>query len=376
MDVSTFEYLCSTLAPSLTRRDTNMRLAVPVQVKVAVAISRLATGNSMQSIADLYKIGISTSQVAVSEFIVAMKSILLKKYIRWPSANIMDKFAQEFQNLHNIPYVVGVVDGSHIPIIAPRLHAANYYNQKGFHSILLQGVVYWKCLFWDYDIGWAGSMHDANLWARTHIGNFCEQGRLAPYVLVGDAAYPCRPWMLAPLKGHKDGLSREEYHWNYVQSSTRMCVERAFGMLKGRWRILLKRVDVHLKNVPDLVSTCLLLHNICIIFGDIFLKNEWLQEATHEVHDRLAMGTTAGATGAERLAVANHALHTLAGIDENSRETLEYLKQECAREFEIAMATGGKTSKELCARRNFIARILWMAKTKAAVAQTFPTSST
>ena len=375
MDVSTFEYLCSTLAPSLTREDTNMRQAVPVQVKVAVAISRLATGNSMQSIADLYKIGLSTSQVAVSEFTAAMKSILLKKFIRWPSATVMDKFAQEFQNLHNIPYVVGAVDGSHIPIIAPRLHAADYYNRKGFHSILLQGVVSSKCLFWDYDIGWAGSLHDANLWARTHIGNFCEQGRLAPYVLVGDAAYPCRPWMLAPFKGHKDGLTREEYHWNYVQSSTRMCVERAFGMLKGRWRILLKRVDVHLKNVPDLVSTCLLLHNICIIFGDSFWKNEWLEEATHEVHDGLAMGTTAGATGAERLAVANHALHTLAGIDENSRETLEYLKQECAKEFEIAMATGGKSSKELCARRNGIARSLWMAKTKAAVAQTFPSSS-
>ena len=329
----------------------------------------------MQSIADLYKIGLSTSQVAVSEFTAAMKSILLKKFKRWPSATVMDKFAQEFQNLHNIPYVVGAVDGSHIPIIAPRLHAADYYNRKGFHSILLQGVVSSKCLFWDYDIGWAGSLHDANLWARTHIGNFCEQGRLAPYVLVGDAAYPCRPWMLAPFKGHKDGLTREEYHWNYVQSSTRMCVERAFGMLKGRWRILLKRVDVHLKNVPDLVSTCLLLHNICIIFGDTFWINEWLQEATHEVHDGLAMGTTAGATGAERLAVANHALHTLAGIDENSRETLEYLKQECAKEFEIAIATGGKSSKELCARRNGIARSLWMAKTKAAVAQTFPSSS-
>ena len=374
MDVSTFEYLCSTLAPCLTTQDTSMRLAVPIQVKVAVSISRLATGNSMQSIADLYKIGLSTSQLAVSQFTAAIKSVLLKKFIRWPSVSVMDKFAQEFQDIHNIPYVVGAVDGSHIPIIAPRLHAADYYNRKGFHSILLQGVVSSKCLFWDFDIGWAGSMHDANLWSKTHIGNYCEAGRLSPYVLVGDAAYPCRPWMLAPFKGHKDGLTREEYHWNYVQSSTRMCVERAFGMLKGRWRILLKRMDVHLKNVPDLVSTCLLHHNICIIFGDDFWKNEWLQEATHEVHDALAMGTAAAATGQERMAVANDALHTLAGIDDSSRETLEYFKQECAREFEIAMSTGGKSTKELCARRNGIARSLWMAKTKATVVQTFPTS--
>ena len=265
MDVSTFEYLCATLALSMHRQDTNMRSVVPVQVKVAVSISRLATGTSMQSIADLYRIGLSTSQLVVLQFTNAVRLILQKKYIRWPSTTTMDKFAREFENIHEIPYVIGAVDGSHIPIVAPRLHATDYYNHKGFHSILLQGVVSSKCLFWDFDIGWVGSMHDANLWGRNAIGQFCEAGKLAPYALVGDAAYAYRPWMLAPFRGHKDGLSREGYNWNFVQSSTCMCIERAIGMLKGRWRILLKMIDVHLKNVPDLVSTCLVLHKICIV---------------------------------------------------------------------------------------------------------------
>ena len=372
MDVSTFEFLCANLAPSMRRQDTNMRLAIPVEVKVAVAISRLATGNSMQSIADLYRIGLSTSQLAVSQFTNAVRTLLLKKYIRWPSTTTMDKFAREFESIHQIPYVVGAVDGSHIPIVAPRLHAADYYNRKGFHSILLQGVVSSKCLFWDFDIGWAGSMHDANLWGRTAIGQFCEAGKLAPYALVGDAAYPCRPWMLAPFRGHKDGLTREEYNWNFVQSSTCMCIERAFGMLKARWRILLKKMDVHLKNVPQLVSTCLVLHNICIILGDNFWKTEWLQEASDEVHNGLSLVTPPGPSSREKVAVASHALHTLAGIEESSRETLEYFKQEAAKEFQVTMATHGKTVKELSARRNGIAKSLWMSKTKSSVAQTFP----
>ena len=371
MDVSTFEYLCTTLAPDLHRQDTRLRLAIPVQVKVAVAISRLATGNSMSCIADLYKIGLSSSQLAVSQFCASIKKNLLRKFINWPSPSIMERYAQEFQDLHQIPFVVGAVDGSHIPIIAPRLHAPDYYNRKGFHSVLLQGVVSAKCLFWDFDIGWAGSMHDANLWGRTAIGQYCEAGKLWPYTLVGDAAYPCRPWMLAPFKGHKDGLSREEYHWNFVQSSTRMCVERAFGMLKGRWRILLKRMDVHLKNVPDMVSTCLVLHNMCIIFGDTFWREEWMREAADEVHNGLAIPNVPGSTMSERMAVANLALHSLAGIDDQSRETLEYIKQEDARVFEISMSTTGKSFKELSARRNSIARSLWMAKTKAAISQTF-----
>ena len=234
MDVSTFEYLCSTLAPSLLKQDTNMRLAIPVEVKVAVAISRLATGNSMQTIADLYRIGMSTSQLVVNQFTGAIKSVFLKKFIRWPSTSTMDQFAREFENLQGIPYVVGAVDGSHIPIVAPRFHAADYYNRKGFYSVLLQGVVSSKCVFWDFDIGWAGSLHDANLWGRTAIGQYCEEGKLSPFALVGDVAYPCRPWMLASYRGHKDGLTREEYYWNFVQSSTRMYIERTFRMLKGR----------------------------------------------------------------------------------------------------------------------------------------------
>jgi hypothetical protein len=193
MDVSSFEFLCTNLAPQLHRQNTNMRTAIPVQIKVAVSVSRLATGNSMQSIADLYKIGLSTAQVAVRQFCSAVKTILLRKFIQWPSIAVMAKYAEDFEGLHGIPYVVGAVDGSHIPVVAPRLHAADYYNRKGFYSVLLQGVVTSKCIFWVFDIGWAGSMHDANLWTRLDIEKFCEAGKLTPYALMGDAAYPCRP---------------------------------------------------------------------------------------------------------------------------------------------------------------------------------------
>ena len=107
MDVSTFEYLCSTLAPDLQRQDTSMHLAIPVQVKTVVSISRLATGNSMQCIADLYRIGLSSSQLAVSQFCSAIKKYLLAKFISWPSPSIMERYAQEFEDLHGIPYVMG-----------------------------------------------------------------------------------------------------------------------------------------------------------------------------------------------------------------------------------------------------------------------------
>lgn len=58
-------------------------------------------------------------------------------------------------------------------------------------------------------------------------------------------------------------------HFNYRQSRARMVVENAFGRLKGRWRCLQKRLDLKLDNVPNVVATCVVLHNICEEFGDI-----------------------------------------------------------------------------------------------------------
>ena len=94
------------------------------------------------------------------------------------------------------------MDDSHIPIVAPRLYAPNYYNRKEF-LVLLLDVVLAKYIFWDFDIGWASSMYDANLWDRTAIGQYREADKLSPYILVGDTAYLCCPWMLAPFKATK-----------------------------------------------------------------------------------------------------------------------------------------------------------------------------
>ena len=53
-----------------------------------------------------------------------------------------------------------------------------------------------------------------------------------------------------------------------------MVIENAFGRLKGRWRCLLKRLDFKLENVPHVVAACVVLHNMCEMFGDHCLE-EW-----------------------------------------------------------------------------------------------------
>ena len=89
----------------------------------------------------------------------------------------------------------------------------------------------------------------------------------------------------------------------------------------------------------------------------------------------LTLRRVPGASIQEKLAVANHALHSLVGIEDKSRETLEHIKQEVARESYITMDTRGKNLKNSLHEDLAFAKSLWMAKTKACIAHTFPMDS-
>jgi hypothetical protein len=65
-------------------------------------------------------------------------------------------------------------------------------------------------------------------------GKKIMKGAFLSYQLIGDATYPMRPWFYSPFKGEKEGLPRAKMHWSFIQSSTQMTMESAFGIL-NRW---------------------------------------------------------------------------------------------------------------------------------------------
>jgi hypothetical protein len=71
-------------------------------------------------------------------------------------------------------------------------------------------------------------------------------------------------------------LSRQEKHFNYRLSRARVVVEHSYGRLKGRWRCLLKRLDVATCDVPKVIAASCVLHNICEIHGDAF-NDQWME---------------------------------------------------------------------------------------------------
>ena len=171
---ATFVYLVNELQPSAEARAlTQYHSSGP-----ACCYCSLETGNQCGVPDDchLFGDGLSSVCVIVHQVCEAIVVLLGPQYIKLPQGEgwqtVVDGFLQRWQ----FPQCVGAMDGSHIPIIAPPVNAKDYYNRKGFHSILLQGVVDHQCRFMDIYIGWPGSLHDAHIFANSNISLKLRQG--------------------------------------------------------------------------------------------------------------------------------------------------------------------------------------------------------
>ena len=63
-------------------------------------------------------------------------------------------------------------------------------------------------------------------------------------------------------------------------SKSHVVFKNVFGQLKAHWRCLLKRMDNH--NVPDFVAACVVLHNVCEMFGDE-CHSEWITQPSEKL---------------------------------------------------------------------------------------------
>ncbi|KAJ8969910.1 hypothetical protein NQ314_001527 [Rhamnusium bicolor] len=144
---------------------------------------------------------------------------------------------QEMQHLRNrfyerfgVPGVIGVIDCTHVAIIRPPnidpLHI--YVNRKTYHTINVQ----------------------------LDEENHC--------FLLGDSGYPlCPPLEEPPIP------DTPADHFHRALLTTRCLIERCNGVLKNRWRSLLKHRTLHYTPTmaAKIINTCIILHNMCLHYN-------------------------------------------------------------------------------------------------------------
>jgi len=107
--------------------------------------------------------------------------------------------------------------------------------------------------------GEPGSFHDARVFRRSLLYEtaLTDKRILFPgeTFLLGDSVYPSLPWLVPPFRdnGH---LTPQQTEFNFIHSSTRITVEKAFGQL--------------ITFITNTVVAACILHNYCINKYDIY----------------------------------------------------------------------------------------------------------
>ena len=94
---------------------------------------------------------------------------------RSPGAVISTR--EGFYNLGGFPKVLGAIDGSLVPIIAPSENEPVYVSRKGYHAINVQGIMNAELLFTNIVARWPGSTHDSFILLNSAVYTNFETGQ-------------------------------------------------------------------------------------------------------------------------------------------------------------------------------------------------------
>lgn len=234
------------------------------------------SGDSMTSIHYLYRVSLPSVSITVKAVCCALWTCL--QPIHLPSSehiNWRDK-AEGFDNLWNFPNCIGAIDGKHIAVQAPAKSGSLYYNYKGFYSIVLLAICDAKYKFVAVDIGAAGRESDGGVFSRSEIGNRLENknfgvpsstylpksDKMCNYVLVGDEAFPLKPYLMRPYPGRgRERLNQKSIIFNYRLCRARRTIENTFGVMSSRMRIFRATPAASSETIKCVVMAAVCLHN-------------------------------------------------------------------------------------------------------------------
>lgn len=198
---------------------------------------------------------------------------------------------QEFMQKFNMPGSIGALDCTHVAILKPAQEEHNYINRKGFHSLNVQIICDANLKIMNINANYPGSTHDAFIWRQSRVKEYLNSLYVnghRRFWLLGDSGYPLEPYLMTPFNTPDE--NSPEYRFNLRHMSARNVVERCIGVLKSRFRCLLRERTARYapEFVGSIVNACCVLHNMCIE-NNVIVPEEIVEPNLHNVQPNHAI---------------------------------------------------------------------------------------
>ena len=165
------------IIPLVKKQDTNMREAIPPEERLAVTLRFLATGESFSSLQYQFRISQSTLCTIIPEVCDSIYKVLKEDHFNCPkSSDEWLAISKMFEDRWQLPNCIGAADGKHVRILHPKHSGSEFYNYKGYYSIVLMAVVDADYKFTYADVGCQGRISDGGVLKNSQFWKLLATG--------------------------------------------------------------------------------------------------------------------------------------------------------------------------------------------------------
>ena len=188
-------------------------------------------------------------------------------------------------------HCVGIIDGTLIILdFRPEAFHECYFSRKSFYALNvmivcddMKRVIY-------YNAGWPGSTHDNRVFRNTDLFNNRGEYFSEYEYLLGDSAYSHSAIMVQAFKKQatQSHLAEHNEYFNTCLAQVRISSEHCIGILKGRFgclkrnNIKLKNSEKEVKELVDLIGSCIVMHNLLINYDEDDIPSAWYDKVNED----------------------------------------------------------------------------------------------
>jgi len=241
----------------------------------------IAGGSSQISIAFNYRISPSSVSQILREILAAIWETMSETFLPTPTVNSMQSTARDYWNKWNFPNCVGAIDGKYVKVKCPPNSGSDFFNYKGYFSVVLLAIADANYKFSVVDIGAKGSQSDSGIFSNSTFGHLLYSNQLdlppekplpnttstMPHAFLGHDAFPLLQNLLRPYPGKFN--KKPERIFNYRLSRARRVVENCFGIWAARFRIFHTTINADLDLADLIVKATTVLHNFLMEENDL-----------------------------------------------------------------------------------------------------------
>ncbi|GKC57299.1 ALP1-like protein isoform X1 [Tanacetum coccineum] len=235
----------------VVRPDATGLMGFSVIMKCTSAIRQLAYGTSPDALDEYLQMGEHCARDCLDCFNMCIIDLFTPEFLRKPDVNDVRKLYDAHNRIHGLPGVI-----------------------KKYPTIMLEAVASYDLWIWHAFFGVAGANNDLTVLNHSPLFDdlLDDIAPVVPFEVNGvtfekgyylaDGIYP--QWA-AFVKSFTVARDERNAVFKRRQESARKDVERAFGVLQGRWHIIAQPARAWTVNkLRRIMYTCIILHNMIL----------------------------------------------------------------------------------------------------------------